>query len=428
MIMKLFNDYLNGISDILTKSQTTFFSDSINERRSFQALEKAILLEGTAVQQANKKNKTMIDFDQSQLVNLFGHNPYSFQNVSIGTHPDFADLEYNKYEYHYCVSMFMDIKGSTRLNEKYSLPEIRRIKDTVLTLAIHVATHFGGHVHRMQGDGIFLQFVRKGQEEENAVINALNAASVLAHFISTDLAGIFNQNGVKPLRVRIGIDLGYEKDVLWSHYGIPLCSELTTTSLHTDLAAKLQAQAESNGILVGGNIKDILDIKDEFCCSCLDSENNTDYYIYQGSAMNYRKYKFDWKKYLNSYDFYRNSTIDTPNIRLVCKITEPQSTYQKDYYQNSSAIKKETKIQYTIMENGHPYYKKDWEAIEWKAYNSGKEAANTKDGLTHDFGGAYKNKTICETSAAYVGHHYVECTIKREHLDNIKLRFPIFVK
>lgn len=428
--MRLFNSYLDGISGILNKrGDVNYFSDSVNENRSLpQYFEKAVSAsaENLAVQRANANNKVLIDFDKSQLVNLFGYNQYSFPNITIGSHPDFVQLNHFQYEKHYCVSMFMDIKGSTRLNDKYNLFEIRKIKDTILTLAIHVVAHFGGHVHRLQGDGIFLQFVRKKQEEENAVINALNAASVLTHFISTDLAGIFEETGVKPLYVRIGIDLGYKDDVLWSYYGIPSCSELTTTSLHTDLAAKLQAKAPSNGILVGENIKNILDIKDDFCSSCYDSNNEVDYYIYKGEK-HYRKYNFNWKKYLNSFDFYKNSILDIPDIRLDCKVISPDNALSKQYYQNSSAIKKGSYIEYTIMEKGHQYYKKDWETIEWKAHNSGKEATDAKE-LDHDFGGKYKNKSICKTHAGYLGHHYVECIIKRPHSDNIKLKFPIFVK
>ena len=429
--MKLFDNYLDSISGILNKNQVRNFSAN-EENRLPAYFQKAYVHENLSVlQNNNQNNKVLIQFDKTQLTTLFGQNQDSFASTSIGSHPDFLNLNHHEFENHFCVSMFMDIKGSTRLNERYSLLEIRKIKDTILTLAIYTASHFGGHVHRLQGDGIFLQFVRRGQKEQNAVINALNAASVLSHFITSDLAAIFNQNGVTPLRVRIGIDLGNTNDVIWSHYGIPGCSELTTTSLHTDLAAKLQTKAKSNGVLVGGNIKDILDIKDDFCQTCYDSDGNVDYYIYQDATINYRKYEFNWQNYLKSFDFVKGATnsleVEIPNIRLTCKIKMTDSAVEQTYNQNSFAIPKGSDIEYTIIENGHPYYKKDWETIEWKAVNSGKEAKNANE-LTHDFGGQYKNKVVCVTHAGYVGHHYAECVIKRQHLDNIKLRFPIFVK
>lgn len=428
--MKLFDNYLNSISNIVDESRIKTFSNFSGESRMPEYFEKAMLNESQAVQRSNSNNKILIEFDKNQLTSLFGTNPFSFTETNIGSHPDFKNLQYHEFERHFCVSMFMDIKGSTRLNEKYDLFQIRKIKDTVLTLAIHVASHFGGHVHRLQGDGIFLQFVRKGQFEQDAVINAINTASILTHFISSDLAEVFQSNGVQPLRVRSGIDLGFKDDVVWSHYGIPGCSELTTTSLHTDLAAKLQAKAQSNGILVGANIKEILDIKEEFCQTCFDNEGKQDYYIYQG-IKNYRKFNFNWVNYLNSFDFIRKTSnsieIEEPRIRLKCRIKNSENDEPKTYNQNSCAIKKGSDIEYTIVENGHPYFKKDWETIEWKAVNSGKEAKEANE-LTHDFGGKNRNKITCQTHAGYVGHHYVECVIKRNHSNNIRLRFPIFVK
>lgn len=428
--MKLFDNYLNSISDIVRENRVKTFSNFSEKSRMPEYFEKAMFSENLAVQRSNINNKVLIKFNKNQLTHLFGSNPYSFHEITIGSHPDFQDLQYHEFEKHYCVSMFMDIKGSTRLNEKYDLFQIRKIKDTVLTLAIHVASHFGGHVHRLQGDGIFLQFVRKGQLEQDAVINAINAASILTHFISSDLANVFNSNGVQPLRVRIGIDLGFHDDVIWSYYGIPSCSELTTTSLHTDLAAKLQVNAKSNGILVGGNIREILDIKEEFCQTCVDNKENPDYYIYQGFK-NYRKFNFNWVNYLKSFDFIRKTSnlieIKEPRIRIKCKIKEPEELSSKTYFQNSYAIKKGSNIEYSIIENEHIYFKKEWETIEWMAYNSGKEARDANE-LTHDFAGKFRNKTTCQTKAAYIGHHIVECVIKRKHSDNLRLRFPIFVK
>lgn len=418
--MKLFENYINNISDIFDKkSQNKFLSFSgDNEAENY-------------IEKSHDNEKVLMSVDTNQLTTLFGKNAYSFNKISIGTHPDFSNIQYSKYENHYCVTMFMDIKGSTRLIEKYSLLQVRKIKDTVLTLAIHIASHFGGHIHRLQGDGILIQFVRKGQCEEDAVINSFNASSIISQFISTELADFFKSNGDTPLRVRIGVDIGYNKDVIWSHYGIPDCSELTTTSLHTDLAAKLQAQAPSNGILIGENIKEILDLKAEFCNSIIDNEGNIDYYIYKGIKY-YKKYNFNWTNYLKSFDFIKKSSNSTalniiiPEIRIKCFISDENGDNRTEYFQNSCRIKKGYKIEYYLMENGHTYFKKEWEQIEWTAFNSGKEALEMNE-LKHDFKGEYKNKVFCYTNAGYKGHHHVQCLIIKQHSDNLKICFPIFV-
>lgn len=430
--MKLFNNYLTGLSNIINKEKVRSlspFSDSSNSPGYF---EKGVVNESFELQKTNSQNKVLIEFDKTQLENLFGKNSQSFTGNTFGTHPDFENIDYHEYENHYCVSMFMDIKGSTGLIEKYSLLEIRKIKDTILTLAIHVSSHFGGHVHRLQGDGIFIQFVRKGTPPQNSVINALNAASVLTHFISADLATIFSNNGVSPLSVRIGIDLGQKEDVIWSHYGVPGCSELTTTSLHTDLAAKLQAKAQANGILIGANIQNILDIKSTFCKDIKKEDGSIDYYIYEGTK-NYRKFDFDWVEYLNSFDFLKlqsngkNLEIEEPSIRITCTISDEDDANSVIYHQNSAAIKKGSKIKYSLEENGHAYYKREFETIEWKAFNSGKEAREANQ-ETHDFSGVSKNKNICKTTAQFTGHHYVEAIIKRKHTQNKRVKFPIFVE
>src|SRR5699024_6223282 len=114
-----------------------------------------------------------------------------------------------------------------------------------------------------------------------------------------------------------------------------------------------------------------------------------DYYIYQG-LKNYRKFNFNWLNYLNSFDFVSKTSnsveIKVPNIRLICKNKDPENGEIRTYHQNSNAIKKGSIIVYSIVLNGNQYYKKAWETIEWKAFNSGKEAKDAKE-LIHDFNG-----------------------------------------
>jgi len=429
--MKLFENYLHGIEDIVTSSHASKRGLTL-EQKLPNYFEKGMPNEVPMYNTSNANNKVLIDFNGQQLIQLFGDNPSAFSEISIGPHPDFSNLGFWDFEKHYCVTMFADIKGSTHLNEKYSLPQVRKIKDTILTLAIHVALGFGGHIHRLQGDGIVIQFVRRSLKEQDAVINSLNTSAVLTQFISTDLAEIFSSNGVKPLRIRTGIDLGYKDDVIWSHYGIPGCTELTTTSLHTDLASKLQARANPNGILVRGNVKEILDIKTEFCKNVVQENGEADYYVFRGYK-DYRMFEFDWKTYLKTFDFVKLDTsgksleIEVPSLRIQCTLTEEKDSIEAVYYQNSRAIPKNWRIKYALFENGRPYHKKGFESIIWTAHNSGKEAEEANQ-LEHDFGGNYKDQTICETLAAYKGHHYVECKIDREHLVNKRIMFPIFVE
>ncbi len=97
-------------------------------------------------------------------------------------------------------------------------------------------------------------FGGKNITKQTSVDNALMAASFVSYFVKNDLKNLFDEQGVNRIYTRIGIDFGNTNDTLWHNAGIGECSEVTTTSLHTSLSCKMQAQADSNGIVVGDNI------------------------------------------------------------------------------------------------------------------------------------------------------------------------------
>jgi class 3 adenylate cyclase len=376
--------------------------------------------------------KVLFSYDKTSLTKYFGLNSDSFETITIGPHPDFTNLSFNSTLYHHCVSVFIDIKGSTRLIEKYSLEEVRMMKDSLLTLGIHVANQFGGHVHRLQGDGIFLQFVRRNKCPNDAIVNALNAASVLTQFVSVDLANKFAQYGIRPIKIRTGIDFGDDGKVLWSHYGIPGCKELTTTSLHTDMAAKLQAKAPDNSILIGNNIRTTLDLKSEFYDYYENAESKERVYNIS-TTFSYPFFVFDWKAFLLSLPFIgKNSNgidleIKEKEYSIECYISNENGTDKERYYPNSKSIPKGKQITYNLMRGNSPYTQQSFEKIEWYAFNSGEQAKN-KNHLRHDFAKQYHGKNYCVTTAAYLGHHHVECKVIRDHSRNENITFPIFIQ
>jgi len=428
--MSLFKNYKSGIESVLSRSGQTLQKglnspyNLLNEnKKTFSSVPATI----------DPNSKTILDFDSNQLQKYFGPNKYSFDKVTIGNHPDFEYLAENQMLKHHCVSMFIDIKGSTRLALKYSLEEVRLIKDTLLTLCINVVSHFGGHVHRLQGDAAFVQFVRKDSNPNDSVINALNAASVLCQVVSEDLSSAFVSYGLEPIKIRIGIDYGADKEVMWSHYGIANCNELTTTSLHTDLAAKLQHKASVNSIRIGKNLVDAIEMKEDYISTpkiIKNGEYIEDRYIIQSSELNYRQFDFNWKKYLNSFSFYQQNgsgKLEITDNALTLKAnvykTEQEAT---QYHENNYAILKGKYIKYELMFNGVSYHKKSYETIVWEAFNYGNEA-KTADEEHHDFEKKFVNKTYCIAHAGYHGNHYLKCTIQREHSDNVILKFPIYV-
>lgn len=435
--MNLFDNYLKDLNDVLSK-KVELSSEFLKEQRSFsQALNKSnqsdSLNEG-AIQTPSiiEGPKVLFNYDKRFLLEKFGENVHLFDGITIGPHPDFEDLEETSYLNHHCVSVFVDIKGSTALIGKYSLLEVRLIKDSLLTLSINVANQFGGHVHRLQGDGIFLQFVRRDKNDNDAIINALNASSILTQFVTTDLAKIMNDFELKPLKIRVGLDYGKTDDVLWSYYGLPGCNELTTTSLHTDMAAKLQAKAYDNHILIGGNVRDKLDLKIDFY-NVYESETTKEKDYYISKHFSYKFYVFNWQKYLLSLPFFgknsdgRTLEIRERNIQIKCFVSDESGLNTEEYFPNSRSIPKEYKIVFKLYSGNLEYIKRDFDNIEWFAFNSGLQAEE-QEMLEHDFGKKFHGKVFCETSAAYLGHHYVECKITRNHSGTEKFTFPIFVR
>ncbi|SDF43773.1 Adenylate and Guanylate cyclase catalytic domain-containing protein [Mucilaginibacter pineti] len=225
----------------------------------------------------------------------------------LGLHPDFSHLKHSEsLEDHYIVSMFVDIKGSTNLFKKYTPRTVWIITNTIQRAAIHTCLIFGGYVHRLQGDGLFVYFGGKNMKPDLAVKRALQFSSVFTYFVKEDLKNIFIEQGIENIYTRIGIDLGYDTDVIWGMAGIGEISEVTTCSLHTSLASKMQSYAVSNGIVVGDHVKNESPALTEFYTPvCHRTQRENDRYIFQipEERFNYTQYDFNWLNFLKRQDF-----------------------------------------------------------------------------------------------------------------------------
>jgi len=418
-----FTNSLSTIDTILSKTR----SSSTKDLRTFSKANKSV--ENLAAPVKYDTNKTLIEYDRNFVVENFGVNDYAFEKITIGSHPDFHDLNHTNYVMHHCVSMFVDIKGSTKLIEKYTLSEIRLIKDTLISLVVLVANQFGGHIQRLQGDGVFISFVRRNRPHVDSIVNALNASSILAHFVSTDLADIFKKNDIKPLRIRIGLDYGDNENVLWSYYGLDGCDELTTTSLHTDMAAKLQAKAFDNSVIIGNNIVQALDLTRDEISNYYTTTNTREEVYYITPTLTYKFFVFEWKNYLSKHPNFKkmangNLKHEKDHIYLECEYTFDNNVYK--YFPNAKGIPKGSKIEFRLYESGHPYTRKQFEELRWTIFNTGSEATQDKN-VTQDVDKESKNLTNCSVDAKYLGLHKIQCKIIRPHSDNHNIEFPVIV-
>ena len=335
----------------------------------------------------------------------------------IGTHPDFKKLELQDgEEYSYAVNVFVDIKGSTLLATKMSLSQVKQFKNKVLITAIQIFQAFGGHIQRLQGDAVYAVFCWKGIKKSDAIISALNATSLLNYVIDINNKRFQNEFGTS-LAIRTGIDFGDDNEVLWSKYGILKCTEVTTTSLHTDLACKMQQRADDNEIIIGKNVKEFLDIPEEFCLmrdsSCFDKYN-------------YQMFIFKWKEYLSTFSGNPNKkglmhNHISPNVFIECKYYDDQSNSYIPYITNTKALNKGVSLQFKI--NGFTPGKYD--KIRWRVENRGIEARANKC-LKFEMT-SYSNKTYCSQTTRYTGHHYMICELFKNGRQVAKEYFGVFI-
>lgn len=292
--MNTFSEYQNIIEKALNRNE---ISKGLNESRGYTGLAGPTSL-GRYTFSDYVSNRSQLSFsaDLVAIANKMGAVPLN--NQVIGHHPHFSHLKgTTNTEKHYIISAFIDIKGSTNLFKKYDEETNMIITNTIQLAAINVCQLFGGFIQRIQGDGLFVYFGGKNVDKSKATQHCLTALGLFSYFVKNDLKRAFEQHGIERIFTKIGIDFGDDDKVLWGVAGKDNTSEIATYSLHTSLAAKMQAYAGSNEIVVGQYVKDKANF-DPMLYTVVEEQR----YIFsdQDNAFYYTQYVFDWLKYLKS--------------------------------------------------------------------------------------------------------------------------------
>jgi len=190
---------------------------------------------------------------QTQIRPLFGK--HGVNKAPIGTHPDFVDLEGtdNGTEKHYVCTLFVDIKGSTRLSLLYPLDTVFLFKNAVIKTCVETIRSLDGYVHRLMGDAVMAFFGGNDIEKEDAIANAINCSIVLRAILEESIKPWMERQGIdaKDFGFRIGCDFGDDDEVLWGSFGYENVGEVSATGLPVDMASKLQSQAGKNQAMLG---------------------------------------------------------------------------------------------------------------------------------------------------------------------------------
>lgn len=235
----------------------------------------------------------------------------------LGNIPDFSHLRgTTNTEKHWIITGFIDVKKSTQLHNRFSLATIALITEGIIKASIFAVNLCGGYVHRIQGDGLMVYFGGKNIEKFQATKDALKAFALISYFVKNDLKEYFEANGIKEIHTRAAIDLGHDNQVLWLYSGLGEAGEVTTCSLYTSLVPKMQANAVTNGIVVGQHIVSQLS-KDKYFNKkskpIWDFEDDRYYY----------QFDFDWERYIVDNDL----AVQNYDGKLFLKTEAPTTNF-----------------------------------------------------------------------------------------------------
>ncbi|SOB75323.1 Adenylate and Guanylate cyclase catalytic domain-containing protein [Marinobacter sp. LV10R510-11A] len=187
---------------------------------------------------------------------------------AIGTHPDFIALEgtVNTLN-HYACTLFVDIKGSTRLSLLYPLDFVFIFKNSVIQACVEVIRSFDGHVHRLMGDAVMAFFGGNHIEKEDAVADAINCSITLRAILEGSIKPWMEREGLdsKDFGFRVGCDFGDDHEILWGSYGYQNVGEVSATGLPVDMASKLQGLAGKNQTMLGQGLLDFVNWPEKYC-------------------------------------------------------------------------------------------------------------------------------------------------------------------
>lgn len=301
---------------------------------------------------------------QRNIRKIFGKND-KYKEPSIGDHPVYGPMLSGTTDTLFApvTTMFMDIEGSTILGATHGPEKTYIIKNSVIQLAIGAVNAFDGHVHRIMGDAV-MAFFGDEMDPEQGVLNAVNCASMIMSLKSVALndASVRIRDIASEVGIRIGLEHGGKKDVMWSSYGFPKSEEITATSFYVDRASKLQHLASKNGIMIGTVARNILDFPGIYAVRDESTLFSNEGGVVQGQHYGYA---ISTKEYLGC----------TPlsNQNKNCPIEVSARVDSIPYYQSATVLDKYKTIYFRINVKLMLPFK-----VEIYVKNHGKEAIQAK--------------------------------------------------
>lgn len=358
----------------------SFFSDLFESRKNVQAFDSISsdrLSESSQILKAENyaeglESYTGIDLPnapqpeyqiQRPLRKYFDKPDYNY--TTIAQHPDFNHLKNSDEQINqYICSMFIDIKGSTRLSLKYDLPFVYKFKNAVIQACIEVIRSFDGYVHRIMGDAVLGFFGSSKITKEQAILDCMNCAAMLKVVLEQNIQPWLIEEkpdfeDVQDFGFRIGCNFGDDHEVLWANYGYGATGEVSPTGLPVDLSAKLQGLSSKNKSMIGQGILHFFNWPENFSqvkTKVKDGETInilyvTPNYVKDDRPLNYMMRELDQKNYLQGLpipteikqNLCSGAIIHNSLITLKNKVTFPNGEVY-DFKSNSKVLPKNSLI------------------------------------------------------------------------------------
>jgi hypothetical protein len=235
--------------------------------------------------------------------------------------------------------------------------------------------------------------------------------------------------GAETVGIRIGLDHGPKDKVLWAAYGYPQMEEVTATSFHVDVAAKLQQAAGTNEIMVGQTLRDLLDLPDvvlEKKTFIKDGQRLDDPYVMpnyslaDGSRVNYKKYVLRWQEYLKTTQMAAAAPalvgLEGEQLRVTARVAhaEDRAKVYEAYLPSSRMLPKERSLLFEVRLHWQPRVPF---TVDFSVENHGEEANRVVNNGNHSSPTQEKTRTgdlTCEhwESTRYRGLHYLNVIVR----------------
>lgn len=445
-----FDDVVNSMNKkkaLLIDSVQKSANSSTSSLENYVNESKPIALDGNLKLTINEPERYKL---QSQIREVFGKGN-SLNLSTIADHPDFNSLVDGGTKKQFITTMFVDIKGSTRLSIKYpdSLEFIYKFKNAVIKSCIEVIHAFDGHVHRIMGDAVLGFFGSSYVNKQQSILDCINSAAmltvVLEHTIKPWLKTQKTDFDVKDFGFRVGCNFGDDEEVLWANYGFGTVGEVSPTGLPVDLAAKLQGLANKNQIMMGQGLLSFFNFPEDFS-EIKQSQVDYNFVPEEYVSPNYSKADGTKLNYIMRLLKTHNYILGLPlPLELKAVITEtkvkanekiiPHKLFELSaeielynqipikYHSNSKVIPKESKIKATLTASGinlNEFYK----VIFYKKNQSGLndepslikylEEEVENHNFDHDehqkLSYFFSTKTF-ERDCNYKGLHFIKCEV-----------------